>query len=227
MNLQDIQRNVTEALREDLAGLSIDNDITANLIPEDHVVKAQVITREDCVLAGKAWAEETVKQVDDNIKLQWTAEDGDKLNAGQTIFSLHGKARSILTAERTALNFLQTLCSTATITARYVKILEGSNITLLDTRKTIPGLRAAQKYAVTCGGGKNHRIGLFDAFLIKENHIMACGSILAAVLQARAQAPNKAVEVEVENLDELEQALAAGADIVMLDNFQIYIKQLQ
>jgi nicotinate-nucleotide pyrophosphorylase (carboxylating) len=221
MNLQDIQRNVTEALREDLAGLSIDNDITANLIPEDHVVKAQVITREDCVLAGKAWAEETVKQVDDNIKLQWTAEDGDKLNAGQTIFSLHGKARSILTAERTALNFLQTLCSTATITARYVKILEGSNITLLDTRKTIPGLRAAQKYAVTCGGGKNHRIGLFDAFLIKENHIMACGSILAAVLQARAQAPNKAVEVEVENLDELEQALAAGADIVMLDNFQI------
>lgn len=221
MNQQDIQRNVADALREDLAGLSIDADITANLIPKEQIVDAKVITREDCVLAGKAWVEETINQVDCDITLEWTAEDGDTLSAGQTVFSLHGSARSILTAERTALNFLQTLCSTATITSRYVKILEGSNITLLDTRKTIPGLRAAQKYAVTCGGGKNHRIGLFDAFLIKENHIMACGSIAQAIQQARTQAPNKAVEVEVESLNELEQALSAGADIVMLDNFQL------
>lgn len=221
MNQQDIQRNVTDALREDLAGLSIGTDITANLIPEEQIVDAIVITREDCVLAGRAWAEETFQQVDSEIKLDWTAKDGEALSAGQTIFSLHGKARSILTAERTALNFLQTLSSTATITASYVKILEGSNITLLDTRKTIPGLRAAQKYAVTCGGGQNHRIGLFDAFLIKENHIMACGSILKAIQQARLQAPDKTVEVEVENLDELEQALSAGADIVMLDNFRL------
>lgn len=221
MNQLDIQRNVADALREDLAGLSIDADITANLIPKEQIVEAKVITREDCVLAGRAWAEETFKQVDSNVKLDWTAQDSDALSAGQTIFSLHGRARSILTAERTALNFLQTLCSTATITAKYVKILEGSNITLLDTRKTVPGLRAAQKYAVTCGGGKNHRIGLFDAFLIKENHIMACGSIAQAIQLARAQVPNKAVEVEVENLDELQQALVAGADIVMLDNFQL------
>lgn len=221
MNQQDILRNVTEALREDLDGLSADADITANLIEQDQLVKAVIITRDDCILAGRAWAEETFKQIDPTLTLEWNAKDGDNLTANQTIFTITGSARAILTAERTALNFLQTLSSTATITSHYVKLLAGTNIRLLDTRKTLPGLRVAQKYAVTCGGGKNHRVGLFDAFLIKENHIMACGSIAKAIAQARKQAPNKTVEVEVESLDELDQALVAGADIVMLDNFQV------
>ncbi len=222
MNIQDMQHNVEAALKEDLDGLSpVEGDITAQLIPLEESVEATVITREDCVLAGRDWVTETFRQVDPELKLEWLAKDGDHLTADQTIFNLSGNARSVLTGERTALNFLQTLSATATVTARYVSLLGNSNIKLLDTRKTLPGLRLAQKYAVTCGGGVNHRIGLYDAFLIKENHIMACGSIANAVGQAKALAPNKLVEVEVENLNELEQALDANADIIMLDNFSI------
>lgn len=222
MNIQDMQHNVEAALKEDLDGLSpVEGDITAQLIPLEESVEATVITREDCVLAGRDWVTETFRQVDPELKLEWLAKDGDHLTADQTIFNLSGNARSVLTGERTALNFLQTLSATATVTARYVSLLGNSNIKLLDTRKTLPGLRLAQKYAVTCGGGANHRIGLYDAFLIKENHIMACGSIANAVGQAKALAPNKLVEVEVENLNELEQALDANADIIMLDNFSI------
>lgn len=222
MNIQDMRHNVEAALKEDLDGLSpVEGDITAQLIPLEESVEATVITREDCVLAGRDWVTETFRQVDPELKLEWLAKDGDHLTADQTIFNLSGNARSVLTGERTALNFLQTLSATATVTARYVSLLGNSNIKLLDTRKTLPGLRLAQKYAVTCGGGANHRIGLYDAFLIKENHIMACGSIANAVGQAKALAPNKLVEVEVENLNELEQALDANADIIMLDNFSI------
>lgn len=222
MNIEEIRRNVAAAITEDLGGADVKSgDITANLIPPENQVTAKVITREDCVIAGKAWVDETFKQVDPNLQLQWQVEDGDRAKANQTLFTLSGSARSVLTGERTALNFLQSLSATATVTAYYVNKLKGSGIKLLDTRKTIPGLRYAQKYAVTCGGGVNHRIGLFDAFLIKENHILACGSIAKAVKHARQMAPGKLVEVEVESLQELEQALEAGADIVMLDNFSI------
>lgn len=222
MNIQDIQHNVRIALNEDLGGLSAsEGDITARLIPQDQSVEASVITREKCVMAGRQWVDETFRQVDSDVKIEWFAKDGDNLEAGQTLFNLSGNARSVLTGERTALNFLQTLSATATLTAQYVAMLGDTKIKLLDTRKTLPGLRLAQKYAVTCGGGENHRIGLYDAFLIKENHIMASGSIAKAVSQAKILAPEKLVEVEVENLDELEQALDAGADIIMLDNFSV------
>lgn len=222
MKKVDIQRSVQRALEEDLDGLSPQQgDITANLIPKDQRVTATVITREACVLCGVDWVTETFRQVDPSLELEWLANDGDPLSANQTLFNLHGNARSVLTAERTALNFLQTLSATATITAEFVRELSGTNIKLLDTRKTIPGMRDAQKYAVTCGGGQNHRMGLYDAFLIKENHILATGSIANAVQQARLQAPDKQVEVEVENIQELDQALEAGADIIMLDNFAL------
>jgi nicotinate-nucleotide pyrophosphorylase (carboxylating) len=217
-----IEQSVKIALAEDLNGLpASQGDITANLIPMQQQLQAEVITREDCVLAGCAWVEETFKQVDPSIHLRWLAKDGDKLTAGSKIFTVQGPARGILTAERTALNFLQTLSATATEVASYVAELTGTHTKLLDTRKTVPGLRQAQKYAVTCGGGHNHRMGLFDAYLIKENHIMACGSIAAAVTAARQQHASVKVEVEVESIDELSQAIAAGADIVMLDNFSL------
>jgi len=217
-----IKQSVKIALAEDLNGLpASQGDITANLIPMQQQLQAEVITREDCVLAGCAWVEETFQQVDPTIHLRWLAKDGDKLTAGNKIFTVQGPARGILTAERTALNFLQTLSATATEVASYVAELTGTHTKLLDTRKTLPGLRHAQKYAVICGGGYNHRIGLFDAYLIKENHIMACGSIAAAVTAARQQHANVKVEVEVESIDELNQAIAAGADIVMLDNFSL------
>jgi nicotinate-nucleotide pyrophosphorylase (carboxylating) len=222
LNQQDVQNNVSQALAEDLAGLAPDKgDITALLIPQEQRVRAKIITREPCVLAGQAWLNETFAQLDKNVLITWFANDGDTLQADQEICQLEGNARVILTGERTALNFLQTLSGTATVVASYVKYLAGSHTKLLDTRKTLPGLRMAQKYAVTCGGGNNHRIGLFDAFLIKENHIMACGSIAAAVQQARVQAKDKLVEVEVESLAQLQQALNAQADIVMLDNFSL------
>jgi nicotinate-nucleotide pyrophosphorylase (carboxylating) len=209
-------------LAEDLNGLpASQGDITANLIPVQQQLQAEVITREDCVLAGRAWVEETFKQVDATIELTWFANDCDTLTAGSKIFAVQGPARGILTAERTALNFLQTLSATATMVASYVAELAGTRTKLLDTRKTLPGLRQAQKYAVRCGGGHNHRIGLFDAYLIKENHIMACGSIAAAVAAARQQHASVKVEVEVESIDELSQAIDAGADIVMLDNFSL------
>jgi nicotinate-nucleotide pyrophosphorylase (carboxylating) len=217
-----IEQSVKLALAEDLNGLpASQGDITANLIPVQQQLQAEVITREDCVLAGRAWVEETFKQVDATIELTWFANDCDTLTAGSKIFAVQGPARGILTAERTALNFLQTLSATATMVASYVAELAGTRTKLLDTRKTLPGLRQAQKYAVRCGGGHNHRIGLFDAYLIKENHIMACGSIAAAVAAARQQHASVKVEVEVESIDELSQAIDAGADIVMLDNFSL------
>ncbi|WP_404391436.1 carboxylating nicotinate-nucleotide diphosphorylase [Pseudoalteromonas phenolica] len=213
---------VTQALNEDLNFQSAnDGDITAQLIPEAQQADAYVITREDCVFCGKELILEVFKQVDASVKVEVLVNDGDFVAANSQLFTATGSARAILTAERTALNFVQTLSGTATTTAHYVKALTNSNTQLLDTRKTIPGLRALQKYAVACGGGKNHRIGLFDAFLIKENHIAACGGIAAAVQQAKLNHPAKPVEVEVENLDELQQAIEAGSDIIMLDNFTV------
>ncbi|TMP48769.1 MULTISPECIES: carboxylating nicotinate-nucleotide diphosphorylase [unclassified Pseudoalteromonas] len=217
-----ISQLVKLALDEDLNYQSAnDGDITAQLIPENERANAKVITREDCVFCGKDIILEVFNQVDPTVNVEVLVNDGDKVAANSTLFTASGSARAILTAERTALNFVQTLSGTATTTAHYVKELEGTTTQLLDTRKTIPGLRALQKYAVKCGGGANHRIGLFDAFLIKENHIATCGGIDKAVAQAKINHPTKPVEVEVESLDELEQAITAGADIIMLDNFTV------
>ncbi|WP_283710125.1 carboxylating nicotinate-nucleotide diphosphorylase [Pseudoalteromonas prydzensis] len=214
------------ALDEDLNYQTAEQgDITAQLIPTAQQANAKVITREDCVFCGKDIILEVFKQVDPNVAVNVLVNDGDTVKANDTLFTATGSARAILTAERTALNFVQTLSGTATTTAHYVKELSGTTTQLLDTRKTIPGLRALQKYAVKCGGGANHRIGLFDAFLIKENHIAACGGIDNAVAQAKLNHPSKPVEVEVESLHELEQAITAGADIIMLDNFSV--KQIQ
>ena len=179
------------------------------------------ITREAGVFCGQPWVDEVFAQLGGEVKVEWKVQDGERLSPNQELFRLHGPARVLLTGERNALNFVQTLSGVATLTARYVAELAGTECRLLDTRKTLPGLRTAQKYAVTCGGGKNHRIGLYDAYLIKENHILACGGIAPAIAQARHLNPGKPVEVEVESLAELEQALAARADIVMLDNFDI------
>ena len=218
---------VTLALDEDLNyQTAADGDITAQLIPQNEQASAKVITREDCIFCGKDIIIEVFKQVDPTVQVSVLVNDGDVVTANSTLFTAKGSARAILTAERTALNFVQTLSGTATTTAHYVKELSGTTTQLLDTRKTIPGLRALQKYAVKCGGGENHRIGLFDAFLIKENHIAACGGIEKAVAQAKLNHPSKPVEVEVESLQELKQAIDAGADIIMLDNFSVeQIKQ--
>lgn len=213
----DIVKVVSWALEEDVR----DGDITAALIPEDEVSKATIITREHAIISGIEWVNEVFRQVDPRIKLNWQCADGDRVKPDQLLVKLKGPARSLLTGERCALNFLQTLSGTATRCSKYADIVEGTTVKLLDTRKTIPGMRTAQKYAVTCGGCFNHRIGLYDAYLIKENHIAACGSIAKTVKTARKQAPGKPVEVEVENLDEFNQALKAGADIVMLDNFSL------
>jgi len=228
----DITATVTWALKEDLGAFdgqtpSVEQDITAMLIPEDEQAIATVITREDCIVCGIAWVNEVFAQLDRTLgcnaeqatKITWFVNDGEMVKANTTLFELNGNARTLLTGERTALNFLQTLSGTATLTSQYVKELSGTNTKLLDTRKTLPGLRTAQKYAVLCGGGVNHRIGLFDAFLIKENHIAACGGIAQAVATAKKNHSDKTVEVEVESMDELQQALDAGADIIMLDNF--------
>ena len=218
----DIKAAVEIALSEDLNGQHVDHgDITANLIPATQSIIAEIITRENCVLAGAAWVTETFANLDKDIQLNWYVKDGDDLKVNQPIARVSGNARRILTGERTALNFLQTLSGTATVVAKCVKELAGTNTQLLDTRKTLPGMRLAQKYAVTCGGGKNHRIGLYDAYLIKENHILACGSIQAAVIKAREHHADLSVEVEVENIQELYQAIEAKADIVMLDNFSL------
>ncbi|KPH89836.1 carboxylating nicotinate-nucleotide diphosphorylase [Pseudoalteromonas sp. APC 3356] len=215
-----ISQLVTLALDEDLNNQSAEQgDITAQLIPQAEQANAKVITREDCIFCGKDLIIEVFKQVDPSVVVNICVNDGDFVSANSTLFTASGSARAILTAERTALNFVQTLSGTATTTAHYVKELSGTSTQLLDTRKTIPGLRALQKYAVKCGGGANHRIGLFDAFLIKENHIAACGGINNAVVQAKLNHADKPVEVEVESFDELEQAINAGADIIMLDNF--------
>lgn len=229
---QDIRRAVRAALLEDLgdALTALDQpdasaDITAQLIPADRISTARVITREAGVFCGQPWVDEVFAQLGGEVKIEWKVQDGERLAPNQELFRLHGPARVLLTGERNALNFVQTLSGVATLTARYVAELEGTDCRLLDTRKTLPGLRSAQKYAVTCGGGKNHRIGLFDAYLIKENHILACGGIPEAISEARRLNPDKPVEVEVESLAELEQALAARADIVMLDNFDIPMMQ--
>jgi nicotinate-nucleotide pyrophosphorylase (carboxylating) len=211
----DIEQQVAAALAEDIG----DGDITAALISQNAPADARVICREAGVICGTAWVDEVFRQIDENVKLGWQVSDGDQVAADTQLFELAGKARSLLTGERAALNFLQLLSGTATRCRNYADLVAGTGVRLLDTRKTIPGLRTAQKYAVTCGGCHNHRMGLFDAFLIKENHIKACGSIAAAVSSARRQAPGKAVEVEVESLAELDQALAADVDRVMLDNF--------
>ncbi|WP_421335898.1 carboxylating nicotinate-nucleotide diphosphorylase [Aeromonas veronii] len=225
---QDVSRAVRAALLEDLgdALTALDQpdasaDITAQLLPADRMATARVITREAGVFCGQPWVDEVFVQLGGDVKVEWKVQDGEVLSPNQELFRLHGPARLLLTGERNALNFVQTLSGVATLTARYVAELEGTDCRLLDTRKTIPGLRTAQKYAVTCGGGKNHRIGLYDAYLIKENHILACGGIAEAISEARHLNPGKPVEVEVESLAELEQALAAKADIVMLDNFDV------
>ena len=219
-DINAIREQVSLALIEDLGGeLNAHNDITANLIDESENATATIITREQCVICGVTWVEQAFALIDERLELVWQVKDGDTVAADTTLLTLTGSARAILTAERVALNFLQTLSATATVTASYAKLLAGSNTKILDTRKTLPGLRMAQKYAVHCGGGQNHRIGLFDAFLIKENHIFSCGSIEKAISRAKEMKPGKPVEVEVESLEELQQALLAGADIVMLDNF--------
>jgi len=222
-----ISQLVTLALDEDLNYQSAEQgDITAQLIPANEQASAKVITREDCIFCGKDLIIEVFKQVDPSVVVNVLVNDGDAVTANSTLFTATGSARAILTAERTALNFVQTLSGTATTTAHYVKELASTKTQLLDTRKTIPGLRILQKYAVKCGGGANHRIGLYDAFLIKENHIAACGGINKAVAQAKQNQPNKPIEVEVESLVDLKQALDAGADIIMLDNFNVeQIKQ--
>lgn len=212
---QSIQLNIQQALQEDIG----DGDITALLTPEDEQATATIISREDMILAGQPWVNALIAAFDSSVQITWLKNDGDLVRANETIFKLAGSARSLLTVERPALNFVQTLSAVASKTAEYVKQLDGLNTKLLDTRKTLPGLRIAQKYAVAVGGGQNHRLGLFDAFLIKENHIMAAGGIAQAIAKAHQIAPGKPVEVEVETWAELEQALEAQADIVMLDNF--------
>ncbi|MEQ6917002.1 carboxylating nicotinate-nucleotide diphosphorylase [Halomonas aquatica] len=214
---EEIRDSAARLLAEDVGP----GDITAQLIPEKQMARARVITREAAVLCGVAWVDELFRRLDTRVSLHWQAADGDRLEAGQAFLELEGPARSLLTGERAALNLLQTLSATATRTRHYADLLEGTGVRLLDTRKTLPGLRLAQKYAVTCGGGHNHRIGLYDAFLIKENHITACGGIAAAVTEARDIARDLPVEVEVETFEELDLALAAGADVIMLDNFSL------
>ncbi len=210
-----IQKQAASALAEDIGS----GDQTAALIPVDATTTAQVVCREQAVLAGSAWFDEVFHQLNPSITIQWQAEDGDTLQPDQLLCTLTGNTRAILTGERTALNYLQTLSGTATRARQYADAVAGTGVRILDTRKTLPGMRLQQKYAVTCGGCHNHRIGLYDAILIKENHIMAAGSIQAAVKAAQANSPNLEIEVEVENMDELAEALAADAQRVLLDNF--------
>lgn len=213
----EIQANVRAALAEDVGS----GDITAQLIPAERAASARIITRENATLAGTAWVDEVFRQVDPRVQVKWQVSDGEQVSADQTLFTLDGPARALLTGERSALNFLQLLSGTATRARHYANLVDGTGVKLLDTRKTLPGLRLAQKYAITCGGCHNHRIGLYDAFLIKENHIAACGGIAQAIATAHRIAPGKPVEIEVEDLDELRQALDAGADIVMLDELSL------
>jgi len=214
---QVITDNVAAALREDVGS----GDLTAGLIPAQQHARARIITREAAVVSGTAWVDEVFRVLDPAVEVRWQVADGERVAADQVLFELAGPARALLTGERSALNFLQLLSGTATRCRHYADLVQDTAVRLLDTRKTLPGLRRAQKYAVTCGGCYNHRIGLFDAFLIKENHIAACGGIAQAVATSRQLAPGRPVEVEVENLQELEQALSAGADIVMLDELSL------
>lgn len=205
------------ALAEDVGS----GDLTASLVPVERTARASVITREDAILCGSPWFDEVFRQLDPSARVYWDAADGDEVSAGQRLCRVEGPARPLLTGERTALNFLQTLSGTATTTRRYAHLVAGLRCRILDTRKTVPGLRLAQKYAVLCGGGSNHRKGLYDGILIKENHIVAAGSIEAAVSAARIAGASVPVEVEVETLDELRQALDAGADMALLDEFSL------
>jgi len=210
-----VREQVAAALEEDVGS----GDITAALLPSGEKLRAAVVTREATVMCGRPWVDETFLQLDPGLEVTWHAQDGDWLSPGDRLFSVAGLARPILTGERTAINFLQTLCATASAARRFVDAVAGTGCIILDTRKTLPGLRNAQKYAVRCGGAQNHRIGLYDQVLIKENHIAAAGSLAAALAAARKAAPGLKVEVEVETMSEFEIALAAGPDIVMLDDF--------
>lgn len=213
----EIQANVRAALREDIGS----GDITAQLIPAERLAHATIITRERAVIAGTAWVDEVFRQLDPRVAVHWQVTDGQRADANQPLFHLEGPARALLSGERSALNFLQSLSAVATRCQHFADLIRDTQVKLLDTRKTLPGLRLAQKYAVTCGGCHNHRIGLYDAFLIKENHIAACGGIAQAIAAAHQIAPGKPVEVEVESLTELQQALDAGADIIMLDELSL------
>jgi nicotinate-nucleotide pyrophosphorylase (carboxylating) len=213
--LNDIPESVARALREDIGS----GDISAQLIDAEKNATGTVISREKAVICGRAWVDEVFKQLDNNVSIEWHVSEGDWVTEDQTILTVAGNARVLLSGERCALNFLQTLSGTATTARHYAQLATNSQIRILDTRKTIPGLRLAQKYAISVGGCMNHRIGLYDAFLIKENHIIACGGIAKAIEKAKQISPEKEVEVEVESLDELKQAVSAGADRVMLDNF--------
>jgi len=213
----EIEANVRRALAEDIGS----GDITAQLIPAERLAHAKVITRESAVICGTAWVDAVFRQLDPRVAVHWHIQDGQRAEANQVLFELDGPARALLSGERSALNFLQALSAVATRCQHYADLVQGTAVKLLDTRKTLPGLRLAQKYAVTQGGCHNHRIGLYDAFLIKENHIAACGGIYQAVAAAQKIAPGKPVEVEVESLEELRQALDAGADIIMLDELSL------
>ena len=214
--LNEVQRSVAHALAEDVGA----GDITAQLVPAAAMSVATIISRESATVCGVAWVNEVFEQIDESVEISWHVKDGDRIKANQLLCELTGASRSLLTGERTALNFLQSLSGTASFAQRCADVVAGLDVKILDTRKTIPGLRLAQKYAVTCGGCFNHRTGLYDGILIKENHIIAAGSIAAAVQQARALS-TLPVEVEVENVEEVEQALAAKADILLLDNFTL------
>lgn len=216
----DISNTVKQALLEDIGTNFETGDITAQLIPAQNQAKAKIISRDQAIIVGTAWVNEVFKQLDPSVEIHWKVKDGEWVSPNQVLFELSGAARSLLTGERAALNFLQSLSGTATLCSHYSQMVEGTGVKLLDTRKTLPGLRIGQKYAVSLVEGcYNHRIGLYDAFLIKENHIYACGSIEKAVIKAHEVAPGKNVEVEVESIEELTTALKAGADIIMLDNF--------
>ncbi len=212
---RDLEEQVAAALREDIGG----GDVTAALVPAGQHARGRVVTREHAVLSGRPWVEETFRHLDPAVRLTWNTSDGELISAGETLFEIAGPARAILTGERTALNFLQMLSAVATEARRYVDAVTGTGCTILDTRKTLPGLRTAQKYAVRCGGAQNHRIGLFDLVLIKENHIALAGSPSGAIAAARRAAPGLKIEVEVESLAEFDAALAASPDIIMLDDF--------
>ena len=213
----EIQRQVAGAIAEDVG----DGDLTAALLPDELAAQAQVIAREPGVICGVSWFDEVFRQIDADVRIRWQVADGDRVKENQQLCLIEGSARSLLTSERTALNFLQSLSGTATMASRYARAVAGTGVRILDTRKTIPGLRLAQKYAVRCGGGHNHRIGLYDAILVKENHIQAAGSIAAVLQRAQQDFPDVESEIEVESLQELQQALDAGAKRVLLDNFSI------
>ena len=214
-----LPNNITESVKQAISEDVYTGDVTASLIPDEKQAVANLICRDKAVICGIAWVNEVFKQVDSSVIVDWLVADGDHIAENTQLCTIKGKAKSILSGERVALNFLQTLSATATQTNEYVGLIEGTNARVLDTRKTLPNLRLAQKYAVLCGGGKNHRIGLYDMVLIKENHIMAAGSIASAVSRARELYPDLKVEVETENLQEFAEAVAAKADIIMLDNF--------